>query len=62
MSDVTNLRQFRKQSERVKKRAQADENAVVHGMTKAQKVLNAAQNERARKMLDQHRIEDEDEE
>lgn len=61
MSDVTNLRQFRKQTERMKKRAEGAENAALHGRTKAQKVLEAAQSERARKMLDQHLIEDEDE-
>ena len=61
MSNVTNLRQFRKQADRVKKRAQGAENAANHGRTKAQKVLDAAQNERARKMLDQHQIEGEDE-
>ncbi|MGC8202726.1 DUF4169 family protein [Aliiroseovarius sp. PTFE2010] len=61
MSNVTNLRQFRKQSDRVKKRVQGDENAVLHGRSKAQKVFEATQNDRARKMLDQHQIEGEDE-
>lgn len=61
MSKITNLRQFRKASDRVKKREQGVENASLHGRSKAQKVLEASQSERARKMLDEHRLEDDEE-
>lgn len=60
MAEITNLRQFRKDAGRMKKRAQGDENATKFGRTKAQKILEATQSEKARKMLDQHRIEGED--
>lgn len=59
MSQITNLRQARKDAARVKKRVQADENAALHGRSKAQKILEAAQSDRARKMLDQHRVDGE---
>jgi hypothetical protein len=61
MSKITNLRQVRKQVDRVKKSVQATENASLHGRTKAQKVLEASQSARARKMLDEHRLEDDEE-
>ncbi|MGH1329273.1 MAG: DUF4169 family protein [Paracoccaceae bacterium] len=61
MSKITNLRQFRKTSDRMKKREQASENASLHGRSKAQKVLEASQSARARKMLDAHRLEDDEE-
>lgn len=61
MTQITNLRQFRKLSDRVKKRDQATENASLHGRSKAQKVLEASQSARARKMLDEHRLDDDEE-
>jgi len=59
MSQITNLRQARKDADRIKKRVQASENAALHGRSKAQKILEATQSERVRKMLDQHRIDGE---
>lgn len=52
MSTVSNLNQFRKTKARADKRAKADENAVKFGRTKAQKALEKAQAEKARRDLD----------
>jgi hypothetical protein len=52
MSNVTNLNQFRKTKARAEKRAKADENAVKFGRTKAQKALENARAEKARRNLD----------
>ena len=52
MSNVTNLNQFRKQKARADKRAQADENTVKFGRTKAQKDLERARAEKAKRDLD----------
>ncbi|KGB81960.1 MAG: DUF4169 domain-containing protein [Confluentimicrobium sp.] len=61
MTTPINLRAARKQRDRVRKRAEADENAVKFGRTKAEKVLDAARSDHARRMLDQHRIDGEEE-
>lgn len=60
--NVTNLRQFRKQIERAKKRAQADENAAKFGASKGERILNVTRNEKAAKFLDAHFTGQEDEE
>lgn len=52
MSTVTNLNQFRKSKARADKKAKADENAVKFGRTKAQRDLEKAQAEKARRELD----------
>ena len=52
MSNVTNLNQFRKTKTRAEKRAKADENAVKFGRTKAQKALEKARAEKAKRDLD----------
>lgn len=52
MATVTNLNQFRKTKARKDKRASADENAVKFGRTKAQKDLEKARAEKARRDLD----------
>jgi hypothetical protein len=54
-----NLNKFRKARERVEKRDLADANAVKFGQTKAQRVLDASRNEKARAMLDRHKMDDE---
>jgi hypothetical protein len=54
MSNVTNLNQFRKAKARDDKRAKADENAVTFGRTKAQKDLEKARRDKARRDLDGH--------
>ncbi|WP_172294416.1 DUF4169 family protein [Pseudoruegeria sp. HB172150] len=57
--DVINLNRARKQRDRTAKRTQADENAVKFGRSKAQKVLEATQNTKARTKLDGHQFESE---
>ena len=52
MSKVTNLNRFRKAKAREDARAKADENAVTFGRTKAQKELERAQAEKAKRDLD----------
>lgn len=58
MAEITNLNRFRKQKNRADKRAQATENAVKFGRTKAQKTLETAKADKARRDLDQHRQDD----
>lgn len=55
-----NLNRVRKDRARTDARARADANAARHGLTKAEKVLAAARNERAARILDRHQIEDEE--
>ena len=52
MSNVTNLNQFRKTKARADTRAKADENAVKFGRTKAQKALEKARADKAKRDLD----------
>ena len=42
-----NLNQVRKEKERAQKKARADLNAVKHGRTKAQRLLDTAQSDQA---------------
>lgn len=59
MNAPINLNKARKARNNVKKRQQADENAVKHGRTKAERILEATQNHKARRALDSHKFEDE---
>ncbi|MCG6902971.1 MAG: DUF4169 family protein [Rhodobacter sp.] len=59
MSIPINLNRARKERDKIKKRLQADENTVKYGRSKAERILEAAQNEKARRSLDLHRTEDE---
>ena len=52
MSRVVNLNQFRKAKARDQKRAKADENAVKFGRSKAEKELEKARADKARRDLD----------
>lgn len=52
MSTPVNLNRFRKAKARADKKARADENAVKFGRTKAQKELEKAEAEKARRALD----------
>ncbi|NBD29617.1 MAG: DUF4169 family protein [Alphaproteobacteria bacterium] len=56
---VVNLGKHRKTKARAEKKARADANVVKHGRTKAQKLLDTARDEKARRHLDQHKFEDE---
>ena len=54
MPKIVNLSLVRKQKARADKRAEADANAARHGRTKAQKALEKAQADKARRDLDGH--------
>ena len=59
MAKVTNLNRFRKDKARAEKRAEADANAVRHGMTRAERLRLAREAEKARRHLDGIRRDDE---
>ncbi len=54
-----NLNKARKVKAREEAKARANENAVKHGRTKAQRLLEATQQEQTRKRLSQLKFEDE---
>ena len=54
-----NLNRYRKEKAKADAKTRADANAVKHGRTKAERLLDAARSEKARQMLDRHKIEDE---
>lgn len=56
---VVNLNHVRKVRDRAAEKAQADANVVKHGRTKAERMLEAAQAEKARAALDQAKFETE---
>ncbi|HMB12854.1 MAG TPA: DUF4169 family protein [Roseovarius sp.] len=59
MSDrPVNLNRVRKQKARAATKARADENSARFGRTKAQRSLEETEAEKARRILDQHRRED----
>jgi phage protein D len=55
---VVNLNKARKARDRAEEKAQADANALKHGRTKAQRLLEATQAEKARRALDQSKFEE----
>lgn len=59
MAEIVNLRTVRKAKDRVKKRAQADENAAKFGRSGAERKLEEARAEKARADLEGHRREPE---
>jgi len=54
-ADLVNLRQARKQRERMKKRSQGTENASKHGRSIAERRLENAREEKARGDFEAHR-------
>ena len=58
MADIINLRTVRKQKARVDKDAQAQQNRVLFGRTKAEKLKQAAEKALADKHIDGHKKED----
>jgi hypothetical protein len=58
MGSIVNLNRARKARDRAAEKAEADANAVRHGRTKAQRLLEAAEKERARKVLDGAKFEE----
>ena len=55
---VVNLNHARKARDRAEEKRQADANALSHGRTKAQRLLEAAQQEKARRALDASKFEE----
>jgi len=60
MAGPVNLNRFRKQKARAERQARAEENAVKYGRTKAQKDLEAAQEQAQARRLDGHKRDDSD--
>lgn len=60
MTTPVNLNKFRKTRAREDARRLADSNAALHGQTKAERILAAARTEHAARILDRHKIEDEE--
>jgi len=58
--DVVNLRQFRKQKARSDKDKQAEQNRLSFGRTKSEKSLTAALNDKAKRQLDQGKLDRQD--
>ena len=56
-NDIVNLRQFRKSKARAERDAKAEQNRVKFGRTKAEKQLQKAEKEKARRQLDGHKLE-----
>jgi hypothetical protein len=60
MSDVVNLNRFKKRTEKESAAKQADANRARFGRTKSERALEKDKSERARALLDQHRLDDGD--
>jgi len=60
MTDPISLNRARKIRAKAEKITKANENAARYGRTKAERILQAAQSDKAAKKLDQHFISDED--
>ncbi len=61
MGDLVNLRTARKRAKRRQAERAAASNRLAHGRTKAERILELSRRDKARKNLDQHRIETGDE-
>lgn len=57
MGEVVNLRRARKKSERQRAELKAAANRLLHGRSKAERMLDAQRNAQSRRDLDRHRIE-----
>ena len=57
MGDVVNLKRFRKRVARAQSAKEANANRTRFGRTKSERNEDAARAERARELLDQHRID-----
>lgn len=58
MSDPVNLNKARKERARAEDKARADANALKYGRTKAERLLDAARAEQAKRRLDQLKFEE----
>jgi Domain of unknown function (DUF4169) len=61
MGNVINLRTVRKRAARNRATAQAAEQRALHGQPKVERLQSNAQRDKARRDLDQHRIQKGDE-
>lgn len=57
MGDIVNLRTIRKRAKRSQEDLEAQQNRLEHGRPQTARRLDEARAEKARKDLDQHRIE-----
>jgi hypothetical protein len=55
MADIINLRNVRKQKARADKEAQAEQNRILFGRTKAEKLKQAAEKAQADKHIEGHK-------
>jgi hypothetical protein len=60
MGEVVNLKRFRKRTERHQSEQQAEANRTRFGRTKSERTADQHRTDRARALLDQHRIDGED--
>lgn len=58
MGDVVNLNRFKKRTEREQAARDADANRARFGRTKADRALDERRTDRARDLLDQHKLDD----
>ncbi|SDD80288.1 DUF4169 family protein [Ruegeria marina] len=58
MGKPVNLNQFRKQKARAEKKARAEQNVVKFGRSKAEKQLDRARADKARRDLEGHEVEE----
>lgn len=57
MTKIVNLNRARKDRDRMNKKSQGTENAAIYGRKKADKLLEATRDQKARKLLDDHKID-----
>jgi hypothetical protein len=57
MADIVNLRTARKQAKRRQAEQSAAANRLAHGRSKSERTLTQSKSDKARRSLDQHRIE-----
>ena len=60
MGDLVNLKQFKKRAGRVRSEQEAAANRTRFGRTRSERTLDEQRTDRARELLDQHRIDGED--
>ncbi len=58
MADIINLRTVRKQKARADKAITAEQNRRLHGRTKAERELDAAEKARAERQIEGHKRDD----
>jgi Domain of unknown function (DUF4169) len=61
MGDIVNLRRARKRQDRRRDDAKAAENRILHGMTKAERLLIEAERQKADRDLDARKVVPSDE-